>query len=66
MHTLWSMGMLSGMVAAGELIELTPLSTVPVRQRLPRADLHLRRLVLAPHREGGASIGGAGLTPWLG
>ena len=24
MHTLWSMGMLSGMIAAGELIELTP------------------------------------------
>ena len=24
MHTLWSLGMLSGMIAAGELIELTP------------------------------------------
>ena len=36
---------------------------VPVRYRLPRPDLHLRRLVLAPHRGAGACIGGRGPHP---
>ena len=66
MHTLWSMGMLSGMIAAGELIELTPRAPFLFAAGCPRADLPLCRLVLAPHRDAGASIGNAGLTPWLG
>ena len=36
---------------------------VSVRKRLPRPDVHLGRLVLAPHRDAGADIGRPGLTP---